>query len=114
MPLNRHWCRDSWIWIVIGKFEVFILEVKDILDFRIYLHFRQLARLATELEGNLFEMIRIDMSVTCSMDEFSRLKTAYLSYHHGQKSVGSDIEWYTKKYIRTALIELACKVVALL
>ena len=41
------------------------------------------------------------------MDEFSRLQSADLRYHHGQKSVGCDVERHSEEGIGTALVELA-------
>ena len=85
--LHRYRSRDTWIWIIINQLEVFVLEVEDILHVRIDLHLRKGARLAGELCRNLLEMIDIDMRIASCMDEFSRLKTTYLSDHHGQKSI---------------------------
>lgn len=100
-------CRDSGIWIIVHEFEILIFKVKYTLDFRIYLHFRQGTRLAAELGRNLLEMILIDMRVSSRMHEFSRLKAAYLSYHHGQEGIRGDVERHTEEDIGAALIKLA-------
>ena len=73
--------------IIFYQFKILILEVKDALDLRIYLHLRKLARLAGKLEGNLLEVICIDVSIAGSMYKLSWLKTAHLSNHHGQKRI---------------------------
>ena len=44
------------------------------------------------------------MSVTCSVYEFTWLKTANLSNHHCQKGIGSDIERHSEEHVSTALI----------
>ena len=99
--------RDAWIWIVIDEFEVFVFEVEYVFYFRIDLHLREGARLTAELSRHLLEMIYIDMSVSCSVDKFSRLETAYLCNHHCQKGVGSDIERNSEEDVSAALVELA-------
>ena len=104
---DRNWCRDSRIWVVIDELEVFVFEVEDVLDVWIDLHLLEDARLTAELGRHLLEMIDIDMSVSCSVDEFSRLETAYLCDHHCQEGVGSDIERNTEEDGSAALIELA-------
>ena len=105
--LHCYRCRDTWIRIIIYEFEILVLEIEDALHIRIYLHLRELARLAGELQGHLLEVICINMGITGSVNEFSRLQTAYLCDHHGQESIGSDIERHTEEHIRTALIKLA-------
>ena len=95
------------MWIIIYELEVLILEVEDILHLRIDLHLRKLARLTCELKLHLLEVICINVSVTCSVDELSRLKTAHLRDHHCQQRVRSDIERNTEEHVRTALIQLA-------
>ena len=62
--------------IILDKFEVLELEIKDALYLRIYLHLRKLARLTGELKGNLLEVICIDVSIAGSMYKLSWLKTA--------------------------------------
>ena len=69
--------------IIVHKFEILVLEIEDALHLRIYLHLRKLARLTAELKLDLLEMVEIDVGVSGRMDEVSRLKAAYLSYHHG-------------------------------
>ena len=75
------------MWIILNKLKVLILEVEDALHLRVDLHLRELARLTRELQLHLLEVVCIDVSVTCSVDELSRLQTAYLSDHHRQKRV---------------------------
>ena len=104
MTLYCHWSRDAWIRVVVNELEVFIPEGEDILYFRIDLHLRQLARLTAELSRNLFEVVDIDVGVSCGMDEFTRLKAAYLRDHHGQKGVGCDVERHAEKYVCASLI----------
>ena len=93
--------------IVSDKLKIFVLEIKDVLHFRIDLHHRKGARLTRKLELHLLEMICIDVRVTCSVNEFSWLKTTYLSDHHCKKRIGSDIERHSEEHICAALIELA-------
>ena len=45
--------------IIFYQFKILILEVKDALDLRIYLHLRQFARLAGELKSHLLKVIGI-------------------------------------------------------
>ena len=52
-------------------------------------------------------MIDIDVSISCSVDEFSRLETTDLRDHHCQKSVGSNIERNSQEDIGAALVQLA-------
>ena len=68
------------MWIVFCKFEILVLEVEDTLDLRINLHLREFARLAGELKLNLLEVVGIDMGITCRVNKFTWLETAYLSY----------------------------------
>ena len=87
MGLDRYWSWDTWIWIILLKSKVFVLEIEDALDLRIDLHLWKLARLACELQSNLFEMICIDVSISGSMYELACFKAADLRYHHGKESV---------------------------
>lgn len=93
--------------VIAFKGEVLVTETEDVLYFRIDLHYRQGARFARKLEGDLFEMILVDVGVTGCMDEFSRLQAAYLGYHHGQKSIGSDVERHPEEHIGASLVQLA-------
>ena len=70
------------------------------------LHLRELARLTGELELYLVEVIGVDMSVTSRADELTWLESAYLSNHHGQQSIRSDVERHPKEHIGATLIEL--------
>jgi hypothetical protein len=51
-------------------------------------------------------MIGVDVCVTKRVHEITRFQTRNLRHHHEEQGIGSYIEWYTKKYISRALIEL--------
>ena len=70
-------------------------------------HSRQRAALARELQASLLEVVGVEVEVAKGVNKGSRTKTADLSDHERQKSVGSDIEGHTKEEIRAALVELA-------
>ena len=85
--LYCHWSLDSGPWVIALKREILIFEIEYAFHIRILLHDRKLARLTRKLQGNLLEMIAVNVSVTCGMNEISRLQASYLGNHHRQKSI---------------------------
>ena len=57
MPLYADRRLDVVVWVVAYKLEVFVFEVEQVLDIRVYLHRRQLAWCAGELKVRLFEVV---------------------------------------------------------
>ena len=57
MPLYADRRLDVVVWVVAYKLEVFVFEVEQVLDIRVYLHRRQLTRCAGELKVRLFEVV---------------------------------------------------------
>ena len=57
MPLYADRRLDVVVWVVAYKLEVFVFEVEQILDIRVYLHRRQLTWCAGELKVRLFEVV---------------------------------------------------------
>ena len=47
------------------------------------------------------------MEVAETMDELVGLEVANLGDHHGEQSIGCDVEGYTKEKIRASLVKLA-------
>ena len=54
-------------------------------------------------------MVGIKVSGAQRMDKFTRLQFCRLCHHHGEQCIRGDIEWYAKKYVGAALVELAGK-----
>ena len=52
-------------------------------------------------------MVMIDVRIAEGVNEFARFQVANLRHHHRKKSIGCNVEWDTKKYVRRALIKLA-------
>ena len=92
--------------IVVEQLKVFELEIEKIFHFRIDAQDGQRSEVTTELQFCLLYVVAIQVRITKCMDEISGLKTTNLRHHHGQKSVGSDVERNTQKCIGTALIQL--------
>ena len=95
------------MWVILNQFEILVFKVEDALHLRIDLHLRELTWLTGELKFHLLEVVCIYMSVSCCVNKLTRLKAADLSDHHGQKSIGSDIERNSEENIGTTLIKLA-------
>ena len=70
-----------WMWVVTNEFEVLIMEVEDALDVRINLHCGQGARLTSQLELGLLDVVQVEVRVTSSMDEVARLEACNLRHH---------------------------------
>ena len=95
------------MWIVVGQRKVLVLEVEDALHIRIDVHLGQWARLTGELKFSLLDVVKVEMRVTCCIDEIAWLQVAYLCHHHGQQCIGGNVERNTEEGVCTALIELA-------
>lgn len=98
---------DVRVRIVTNECEVLIGEGEDAFNLLVDLHHRQRMRLPAQLEPRLIKVVQVEVGVTASPDEFPRLIPAHLSHHHGQQSVGGDVEREAQEHISTALIELA-------
>lgn len=57
--LNSYRSRDSWIRIIVHQLEILVFEIKNALDFWVYLHLWKLAGLAAKLGRHLLEMIYV-------------------------------------------------------
>ena len=86
--------------IVAYKFEIFILEIKEILHVGIDLHRRQWARLTCKLELCLLYMVQIEMRIASGVDKVARLVTCYLSHHLKQQGVACNVEGDSKEGVR--------------
>lgn len=51
------------MWIVIGQFEIFELEIKDVFDLWIQLHGWQIAWRAAQLQSGLVDVVSIEVRV---------------------------------------------------
>lgn len=104
--LNAYNTFDGRVGVIVFEGEVFVLELEDVLHFRIDAHSRQFARLASELQMHLVEMIEVDVRVASRVNEIARLKSANLCHHHAKQGIRGDVEWHAKEAVRTPLIEL--------
>ena len=86
-----------WMGIVAYKFEIFILEIKEILHVGIDLHRRQWARLTCKLELCLLYMVQIEMRIASGVDKVTWLITRHLSHHLKQQGVAGDVEGHSKE-----------------
>ena len=69
------------MWIVADELEVLVLEVEETLYIGVDLHRRQWTRFTGELEFCLFDVVQIEMGVTCGMDEIASLIARHLCHH---------------------------------
>ena len=105
--LHCHRRLDSRPWIVAFQPEVFVLEIEDRLDVRIYPHPGERTRLAGELRGYLLEVVPVDVRVTRGVHELAGLQAAHLRDHHREERIGGDIERDAQEDVGAALVQLA-------
>src|SRR4051812_39584734 len=67
---------------------------------------RQGARLATQLQPRLLEVIGIEVAVAAGPHEYPRLEPALSRQHVRQERVRGDIERHAEEEVGTALIKL--------
>ena len=70
---------------------------------------RQRARLASELQLRLLEMICVEMQIAERVDEFAGFQSANLRHHPGEQGIAGKVERHAEEQIRTALIKLAAQ-----
>ncbi len=92
--------------IVIDQFKVFILEIEYVLYIRIYFHLWKCPRLTAQLEFHLFQVVQIDMCISQGMYKISGFQSRNLGYHLQEQCIRCDIERYSQKNIRAALVKL--------
>ena len=105
--LDRDWCFDRGMGIVIEQSKVLEAKIFEAADVRVKLHSRQGSKFTRELFASLLEMVLIEMEVAESVDEITSPQVANLGYHHREQCIGGDIERYTQKKIGAALVQLA-------
>ena len=98
---------DVWVWVVISQFEVLILEVEDALHVGVDFHLRQMARLASQLQLRLLNVVEVEVGVASRIDKIAQLEVAHLCHHHRQQGIRSDVERHAKEGVGAALVELA-------
>ena len=96
-----------WMWVIINQFEVFVLEIEDALHVGVDLHLWQFTRFTCQLQLCLLEVVEIEVSVACRIDEIAWLQVAHLCHHHGQQGIRGNVERHTQERVRTSLIQLA-------
>ena len=57
--------------VISFKLEVLILEVEYALYFRVDYHLGQRTRITCKLQTGLLQMVQIEVSITCGMDEIA-------------------------------------------
>ena len=75
---------DVRIRVITLQLEILIFEVKYALYIGINDHLGQWTRLAGKLQTGLFQMVQIEVGITCGMDEITRFEACYLRHHHGE------------------------------
>src|SRR5258705_8263329 len=105
--LDRHRGFDRRVRVVVLESEVLVLELEEVVDGRVELHFGLTARAARELLASLVEVIEVEMGVAESVHQFAGLEAADLRDHPGEQRVGSDVERHAEKHVRAALVHLA-------
>src|SRR5690554_555019 len=102
-----HRCRNMRVGLVIHNLEIIKPIIKYTLGTPFDMQPWQRQRLTCKLQPCLFQMITVQMRITASPDELARLQVALLRDHLSQQRIGGNIERYTQKSIRRALIKLA-------
>ena len=70
-----------WMRIVANEFEVLVLEIEETLHIGIEFHLRQGTWLTGKLKLGLFDVVQVEVGVTCGVDEVTSLKTSHLCHH---------------------------------
>ena len=94
------------VWVIVFEGEVFVLEVEDGFHVGVDTHPRQGARLTGELQAGLLQMVEVEVSIACGVDEVAGTESCDLCHHHKQETVGGDVEGYAEEGVCTALVEL--------
>src|SRR3546814_7863113 len=63
--------------------------------------------LALKLQVGLLLVVHVEVRSAQGVHEVARREIADLRHHHGQQSVGSDVEGHAEKDVGAALVELA-------
>ena len=79
--LYRHFGLDMGPGVVANEFEVFVVEVEDVLDVGVDLHDGQGTRVAGELQTGLLEVVQIEVGVARSMDKVAWFEACDLCHH---------------------------------
>ena len=95
-----------WMWVVANEFEIFVMEVEDALDVWINLHRRQGTWFTRQLELGLLDVVKVEVRVTCGMDEVAWFETCDLSHHLKQQRIRCNVEGYAQEGVGTSLVEL--------
>ena len=93
--------------VIVFEGKVFESKRVDITDGRIDTHGGKGARITSELQPGLVEVVRIQMQVSKAMEEVTGFKVEHLCNHHGEKRVARDVEGNPQKEVGTTLVELA-------
>ena len=104
--LHAHGSSDVRPRVIALKLKVLIFEVEQVLDIGVQLHLGQRARCARELQVSLLKVVEVEVSVACGVYKIASLKPCYLSHHHEQQSIRSDVERHTEEGIGRTLVEL--------
>ena len=88
-----------WPRIVVFQFEIFKVEIENILYVRIQLHRGERARSSRELQARLFQMVEIEMRVARSVNEVARAESSHLRHHLQEKCIRSNVERYSQERI---------------
>ena len=97
---------DMWPSIVVFQFEIFKMEVENVLYIRIQFHRGERARSSRELQARLFQMVEIEMRVARSVNEVASAESAYLRHHLQEKCIRSNVERHSQERVGRTLIEL--------
>src|SRR3546814_3846942 len=93
--------------LVADQLEILEAEGEEILHRRIDLQGRQRQWLALKLQVGLLLVVHVEVRIAQGVHEVARREIADLRHHHGQQSVGSDVEGHAEKDVGAALVELA-------
>ena len=65
-----------WVRVIIHQFEIFVLEIEDILHVRIDFHLRKRTRFASQLQVNLLQVVEVQMCIANGMDEITSFQAS--------------------------------------
>ena len=76
-----------WMRIVANEFEVLVLEIKETLHIGIEFHLRQGTWLTGKLKLGLFDVVQVEVGVTCGVDEVTSFEARHLCHHLEQQGI---------------------------
>ena len=86
------------MWIVPLDREVVVRKLEHGSDVRIQMHGGKRAGSTAELEPRLVQVIRVEVSVSAREDELAGPQFRNVGNHHGEESVGSNVERYAQAH----------------